>query len=765
MDPVERAKKSALPPAVDALPTGHDGGEHSPSFQRDLKTGKTTVDWSRVQEALIRDLRKGRHPVAPERIHAQLVINGEEIVRTPPGTTSLTIDTDPADQLDLRVEFFAPWDNYDDYEAPRPSDFVHRSHVTLVQARTDRIVDAESFTPFGVTSVSLPSGFVKETGIDPGLTQVATELSHKKIVYVPDEELRQRMKELGEGTRVVANFDDQRRLTGAHLVAPGGVTEEVPLSKISIKGDAAFNDNSFHWDDTFWALATAYRARTLAESTLDFWYDVQERHGRDKFGDYGGLIPREVRSNRTSFHHFWDPQAGTRKDNTELTNPNLMGWAEWDLYALGRPEEAKERLPRAIASLEEEIGWIERNRSVIGEDGEPVFGAYWTSNLGSGMDNQPRAEGHDFSEVAWVDVLAQQILKHRMLARMHAALGQWDEMEAVAKKEQALAQVLDREYWNDELGLYVDRIPDGAGGLTPDDNPSIATFWAMLALGDRMSSPRAQRFVNEWMTPERFGGDFPFPSLPRDHKDFDPAGGYWRGGHWPNMQAVASEALGAIGFGEMRQKTSLQTLARMDEASPAPDNPARKTVYELYGEEIVNKRIKGRPGRNDRDDYTAKADFAGWGLVPPLYGMLTSVIGLRPVPGFAGAGAELDRWLTNVGSHRIFAGSSHLTPDLLSAPGVREKVRQGYLELNLALDPSDEGVAIRDINYPGHNRIESLEVKRVGDVFEIRATSEAPFQLQLNRAFGDGASAASPVLGQIVTVGGKDSAPVRVPAQ
>lgn len=752
------------PPAVDALPSGHDGGEDSPSFQRDLKTGRTVVDWSRVQESLIRKLRKRRHPVAPDRIHAQLVVNGEKIIRTPPGTTSLEIDTDPNDQLDLRVEFFAPWDNYDQYDSPRSSDFVHRSHVTLVQARTDRIVDGSSFVPLGVTSVSLPSALVKATGIDPGLTSVATELSHGKIVYVPDEGIHQRMKELGRGTKVVAKLDDRHRLTGAQLVAPGGVTEDVPLSRISIKGDAAFNDNSFHWDDTFWALATAYRARTLAESTLDFWYEVQELHGRDRFGDYGGLIPREVRSNRTSFHYFWDPDAGTRKDNTELTNPNLMGWAEWDLYALGRPEDAKERLPRAIRSLEEEIGWIERNRSVIGPDGEPIFGAYWTSNLGSGMDNQPRAEGHDFSEVAWVDVLAQQILKYRMLARMHAALGEWDEMEAAAKKEDALAQVLDRDYYNEELGLYVDRVPDGDGGLQPDDNPSIATFWAMLALGSRVSDARAQRFVDEWMTPERFGGDFPFPSLPRDHKDFDPAGGYWRGGHWPNMQAVAAEALGAVGFEKLKRETTLQTLARMNEASPAPDDPKRKTVYELYGEEIVNKRIKGRPGRNDRDDYTAKADFAGWGLVPPLYGMLTTVIGLRPVPGFDGDGLDLDRWLDRLGSHPIFEGTNHLSPEALADPGAREKIRRGYLELNLTVDPGEEGVTIRDINYPGYNRIVQLEVKRVEDGLEIRAKSEAPFQIQLNRGFGEEASPEALRTGEIITVGGPDGAPVRVPA-
>lgn len=83
----------------------------------------------------------------------------------------------------------------------------------------------------------------------------------------------------------------------------------------------------------------------------------------------------------------------------------------------------------------------------------------------------------------------------------------------------------------------------------------------------------------------------------------------------------------------------------------------------------------------------------------------------------------------------------------------RPKVRQGYMELNLRVDPRSETMDASGINYQGYNRIHQLEVRKVSDSeFEITVTSDKPFNLQVNRLYD--LNPENPLLGNIQTVGG-----------
>ena len=49
-----------------------------------------------------------------------------------------------------------------------------------------------------------------------------------------------------------------------------------------------------------------------------------------------------------------------------------------------------------------------------------------------------------------------------------------------------------------------------------------------------------------------------------------------------------------------------------------------------------------------------RVDFAGWGAVPPLYSNLRQVLGLRPIPGFAGSPKDESRWLEELSHSSVW---------------------------------------------------------------------------------------------------------------
>jgi hypothetical protein len=128
--------------------------------------------------------------------------------------------------------------------------------------------------------------------------------------------------------------------------------------------DTAFNDCLFMWDSAFILLFARYGRRAFDfQRALDNLYASQHPDG---------FMCREISTldGRDRFERF----------DATSTGPNVMPWTEWEHY---NDTADRERLARVFPVLVAYHGWLGRHRTWRD-------GTYWTSGLGSGMDNQPR---------------------------------------------------------------------------------------------------------------------------------------------------------------------------------------------------------------------------------------------------------------------------------------------------------------------------------------------------------------------------------------
>ena len=128
--------------------------------------------------------------------------------------------------------------------------------------------------------------------------------------------------------------------------------------------DTAFNDCLFMWDSAFILLFARYGRRAFDfQRTLDNLYAGQHPDG---------FICREIGT--------FDGKDRFERFDAASTGPNVMPWTEWEHYG---DTADSDRLGRVFPVLVSYHRWLRRHRTWRD-------GTYWTSGLGSGMDNQPR---------------------------------------------------------------------------------------------------------------------------------------------------------------------------------------------------------------------------------------------------------------------------------------------------------------------------------------------------------------------------------------
>ena len=354
------------------------------------------------------------------------------------------------------------------------------------------------------------------------------EISHEKVIWVLRDGRRRESLALrpSRHTRVDVRFDPQGRPAEVKLTDPSTArTLTADPSNFFIKVDAAFNGNSFFWDDMFVSLETAWHQPALSEATLDFWYLVQGRHA-------GGVIPREVRKrNGLSYNPPEHIRLGVVTPNGAYTNPYLAGWVEEELYALeaarARQGAAPTRHPKRWKPY---LRWQRTHRAVVGENG-----AFWQDDRGSGMDNSPRGggEAHPGKKrplLAWVDLLAQAGRDGKRRSR--AFTTSWANGKEATKAAAELPKRLEDAPQSPALErtarfLYFDRVPDTRGKLALDvATPTVAGFWPLWS-GSASPAHLVDKLIALQMTSDRFGGEFPFPSLSPAHPLYSDEGHYW----------------------------------------------------------------------------------------------------------------------------------------------------------------------------------------------------------------------------------------------
>jgi hypothetical protein len=341
--------------------------------------------------------------------------------------------------------------------------------------------------------------------------------------------------------------------------------------------DAAFSDNIFQWDTCFIAAFARYGGHVFPVGpSLDNFYNKQHTDG---------FICREIGPDGAD---CWP------KQSEQSINPPLFAWTEWLIHQVSGDVE---RLRRVLPHLDRYYRWMAQHRRT-------PDGLYWTSNLGSGMDNSPRCGWQ------WVDLTAQQALAAQVLERIARQVDE-DNLAAHYHAEyDDLAQRINDLMWDERDWFYYDtlRLTGVDCGLARCK--TLAGFWPLLA--GIVPRERAERLVTHLQNPAEFGRPHPFPTLSADHPSYVPTGGYWLGGVWAPTNYMVVKGLTANGFADLARQSAERHLDQLAEVAAQTG-----TLWENYAPESPAPGCPARP------------DFVGWTGLGPVAMLIEDVLGIE----------------------------------------------------------------------------------------------------------------------------------------
>ncbi|MGH3144920.1 MAG: MGH1-like glycoside hydrolase domain-containing protein [Rubrobacter sp.] len=356
--------------------------------------------------------------------------------------------------------------------------------------------------------------------------------------------------------------------------------------------DTAFNDCLFMWDSAFILLFARHGRRAFDfQRTLDNLYARQHPDG---------YICREIGTldGRDRFERF----------DAASTGPNVMPWTEWEHY---RDTADRGRLSRVFPVLVAYHRWLRRHRTWRD-------GTYWTSGLGSGMDNQPRfpdrAEGESgwperityHGHLVWIDACLQQVLSADVLLRIAGVLGRQEVVADLHEERERLTRAVNERLWSEETAFYHDELPEGS----LSDVMTVGAYWALLT--DAVPPERVAPFVGHLEDPGLFGRPHRVPSLSADHPEYREDGGYWLGGVWPPTNYMVLRGLERAGYHALAHEISREDLDHVVRVFEETG-----TLWENYAPE---RSAPGDP---------ARPNFVGWAGLAPVAGFIEYVLGLR----------------------------------------------------------------------------------------------------------------------------------------
>ena len=371
----------------------------------------------------------------------------------------------------------------------------------------------------------------------------------------------------------------------AWSIAYDQVTEPSPASGLVRYCDAAFSQNIFQWDTCFMERFLRYAPKEFcAYGSLDNFYRKQHADG---------FICREI--DAVTGKDFWEVSHGSS------INPPLFSDAEWSLYQLTGDTA---RLEQVIEPLRRYHEWTNRNRRA--DDGI----GYWTTALGSGMDNSPRAldlggdDAHLSYGYVWMCMTAQQALSARRIGQIAGEIGRADLQQAFASEFETLTDYVFATFWDEARGVYSDLGPDGLVSrvLTP------AMCWPLLLAGH--DEARSRRVTDVLTDESLFWRQHAISSLSADHELFDPDGHYWCGSVWPPMVYLAARAMQAAGHHEIAREISENHLVNL-----ADVYSSSQTFWENYAPDDAKPGAISRP------------EFVGWTGCGPIALLIEAILG------------------------------------------------------------------------------------------------------------------------------------------
>ena len=386
------------------------------------------------------------------------------------------------------------------------------------------------------------------------------------------------------------------QLAFSHLKQP---SPDSPL--VSNWLDEWFSPNIFQWDSCFMMMFARYGHYEFpAIQSLDNFYCLQRPSGyicREYTEDSG----REV---HFGIHGLNDP---TGWQNT--INPPIFSWAECETFKITGD---KSRFSSVLPVLEKYVAWLNREGSFEDRDvdksgrrsvGTP-HGLYWNTPLGSGMDNTPKPNDKG---CGWVDMSCQMVMQYNDLATIYHELGLPGKAKEAKEEAAAIGKRINQWCWDETDGFYYDVDAEG----TKFKKKTSCGFWPLIA--GIASKSQAARLVEHLKNPDEFNRPFLFPTLAANEKEYQPTGGYWRGGVWAPTNYMIIKGLERYGYEDFAAESTEKYLASMARVFKETG-----TVWENYAPEFM------KPGN------PSQGDFVGWTGCGPISLFIENVLGFHP---------------------------------------------------------------------------------------------------------------------------------------
>lgn len=351
--------------------------------------------------------------------------------------------------------------------------------------------------------------------------------------------------------------------------------------------DTSFDNGClFMWDSVMILNFGKYGCNIFnSQKTLDNFYSHQHSDG---------FICREIFEKQDG--EFW------HKDDPCSTGPNIMPWSEWEYYKVTGD---KKRLSEVFYPLLAYHRWLYLNRTWRD-------GTYWSSGFGCGLDNQMRHE-KIYNEICshghmiWIDACAQMLMSGRILLDMAKELEVDDDLTWLEEEKEILVKTINERLWDEEDGFYYDLWR----GERLSKRKTVAAYWTLLA--DVIPKERCNRFVAHLDDKNEFNRVHRVPTTPASDESFVPTGGYARGAVIPSTNYMVLSGLRKCGYEKLAYE-----IARNHHDNVIKVFEKTGTVWENYSPDSVSP---GQP---------ARADFVGWGGLPPIAVLLEFVFGIDP---------------------------------------------------------------------------------------------------------------------------------------
>ena len=320
------------------------------------------------------------------------------------------------------------------------------------------------------------------------------------------------------------------------------------------------------WDSAFHAMAFAEYNVKMAQDALLAVLSLQREDG--------------------FIAHMMSPEGRI----SDITQPPVLSWGVWTVYQKDRDRAFLRKCAPALSKF---LRWIIKNRDknrngLLEWYTEPD---YTECKCGeSGLDNSPR---FDFDiDLDAIDFSTYLCNDAKYLAKIYEELGDEQNATAFSSVYEDLKDKINSLLWDEEDGLYYDRLFDG----TLTKVASCSSFLPMFA--GICNRRQADKMVKILTDERRFWTAMPVPSMPKDSAYYDID--MWRGCSWLNINYFLICGLKRYGYEDVASALRERTLGAVNKWFEKTGN-----IFEFYDadDSVSPFFLKRKGAQPEKPDY------------------------------------------------------------------------------------------------------------------------------------------------------------------